>query len=296
MFLVPSAAISLSVLLIPLLDISTLDASLDFVIVAVYLFYGGLMIWVAVAYETEWMDQIPFHGLISANRTFLVAGVTIALSSLVDLAVYYDLAYRGGSISPQIVSLSNMVMLVALGISVLWMSGSSLLKAEEEPPPLASTEDDRAFDGMTQEEYIAHQEKIIMQLDQHMLNDKLYRDEDLSLNRFARKTLIPSRQISTAINNQRAMNVPQYVNTFRVIEACERLKVTDAPVTEIIYDVGFTTKSNFNREFQRVVGLSPSAYRRSGQFGSRLQDWPFIEILWLRPRHLGMARTSTMQT
>jgi AraC-like DNA-binding protein len=34
-------------------------------------------------------------------------------------------------------------------------------------------------------------------------------------------------------------------------------------VTEIMLEAGFQTKSNFNREFKRVTGLTPSDYRSS---------------------------------
>ncbi|MBB5533605.1 AraC-like DNA-binding protein [Rhizobium giardinii] len=32
-------------------------------------------------------------------------------------------------------------------------------------------------------------------------------------------------------------------------------------MTEIMFEAGFSTKSNFNREFRRVTGVSPSHYR-----------------------------------
>ena len=40
------------------------------------------------------------------------------------------------------------------------------------------------------------------------------------------------------------------------------LAATNAPITQILLDVGFQTKSNFNREFLRVTGLNPSAWRQ----------------------------------
>jgi AraC-like DNA-binding protein len=42
------------------------------------------------------------------------------------------------------------------------------------------------------------------------------------------------------------------------------LAFTDEPVTQVMFEAGFQTKSNFNREFLRVTGMSPSDYRRSG--------------------------------
>jgi AraC-like DNA-binding protein len=278
----PAFGIALFVLFIPWMNLPILDDMLDFIIVGVYLFYGGLMIWIAMSMETEWMDQLPFQRLISANRTFVVAGAAMLLSAAIDMIVFYDLISNGGNIAPEVVSLSNLMLLVALGISVLRMSGAAPSADPSRETPIKDVQtaklsmDEVLEDGMTREELLAQQTATLTQLDAYMLEHRIYRDENLSLDRLARRTLIPSRQISLVINNLRALNVPQYVNTFRIIEACERLKKTDAPITEIIYDVGFTTKSNFNREFQRIVGVSPSAWRRSNDFDNRPSDWPFV--------------------
>jgi AraC-like DNA-binding protein len=40
------------------------------------------------------------------------------------------------------------------------------------------------------------------------------------------------------------------------------LAETTTPVTEIMFDVGFQTKSNFNREFRRVTDMSPLEWRK----------------------------------
>jgi AraC-like DNA-binding protein len=71
------------------------------------------------------------------------------------------------------------------------------------------------------------------------------------------------RQISAAINRATGKNVSQYVNEFRIAEACALLVETDKPVTEIMLDVGFQTKSNFNREFRRVTNMTPVQWRQS---------------------------------
>jgi AraC-like DNA-binding protein len=40
--------------------------------------------------------------------------------------------------------------------------------------------------------------------------------------------------------------------------------VTPDAVTVIMLESGFGTKSNFNREFLLVTGMTPGAYRRAG--------------------------------
>lgn len=273
----PAFGLALFILFIPWIQLRVLDNMLDFIIVSVYLFYGGLMIWTALSMETEWMDQLPFQKLISANRTFIIAGTAMLLSALTDMIIFYSLASGRENISLEVVSLSNLMLLVALGISVLRMSNAAPDTVFISGIPASAPSACKEFGiGMTHEELVAMQTKTLTQLDKYMLERRIYRDENLSLDRLARRTLIPSRQISSTINNLHALNVPQYVNTFRIIEACERLKKTGAPVTEIIYAVGFTTKSNFNREFKRIVGVSPSAWRHSNDFGTCPSDWPFV--------------------
>ena len=90
----------------------------------------------------------------------------------------------------------------------------------------------------------------------------LYRDANLTLDRLARRAGISARQISGAINRTTGKNVSQYVNEFRIAEACQLLQSTDKPVTAIMFEAGFQTKSNFNREFRRVTGLSPVEWRQ----------------------------------
>ncbi|WP_245413393.1 helix-turn-helix domain-containing protein [Mangrovicella endophytica] len=88
-------------------------------------------------------------------------------------------------------------------------------------------------------------------------------DVDLNLDRIARRLRRPARDVSGAINRTRGMSVSQYVNGYRVERACRLLLDTADPITRIMLDAGFGTKSNFNREFQRVTGMTPSAYRRA---------------------------------
>ncbi len=47
----------------------------------------------------------------------------------------------------------------------------------------------------------------------------------------------------------------------RIIEASQQLLTTDLPVTEICYACGFNNLSNFNRQFKRMKGVSPRAFR-----------------------------------
>jgi AraC-like DNA-binding protein len=69
--------------------------------------------------------------------------------------------------------------------------------------------------------------------------------------------------VSRAVNRCHGVSVSQYVNGFRVKEAQRLLRDTEESVVQIALEAGFMTKSNFNREFLRVSGQSPTDWRRA---------------------------------
>ena len=52
----------------------------------------------------------------------------------------------------------------------------------------------------------------------------------------------------------------QFVNEFRISAACNKLLLDDFSISEVCYDVGFTNLSNFNRQFKKITGYTPSQY------------------------------------
>lgn len=53
----------------------------------------------------------------------------------------------------------------------------------------------------------------------------------------------------------------EFVNRVRIGQACGKLYATDDQVTTICYQVGFQNLANFNRQFLKMKGVTPSAYR-----------------------------------
>ena len=104
-------------------------------------------------------------------------------------------------------------------------------------------------------------------LDALLESRRLYLDPELTLTRLARALHVPAKQLSAAINRRTGGNVSRHVNGHRIREACGALEA-GASVTEAILASGFNTKSNFNREFRRVTGRTPSAWRSIGASGA----------------------------
>ena len=92
---------------------------------------------------------------------------------------------------------------------------------------------------------------------------RCYLDPNLSIDRIARKVAIPARKVSQAINHQTGVSVSVFINRYRIAFAKERLKNDDSTIIEIMYQSGFNTKSNFNKEFKRITGKAPRAWREA---------------------------------
>jgi AraC-like DNA-binding protein len=96
-------------------------------------------------------------------------------------------------------------------------------------------------------------------LDTAMKDSQPWLDPDLTLDRLARRLRLPVRAISRAINASTGGNASRYVNGFRIRHACALMR-KGASVTEAMLASGFNTKSNFNREFRRVMDMPPTEW------------------------------------
>ena len=53
-----------------------------------------------------------------------------------------------------------------------------------------------------------------------------------------------------------------FLNEIRVANACKLLRNEDLSVAMVAYECGFNNLSNFNRNFKKVRGCSPTEYRK----------------------------------
>ena len=103
--------------------------------------------------------------------------------------------------------------------------------------------------------------EMLATLDVFMNEKKIYTDSNLTLARVARRLSVPVRDVSSAINRITGENFSRYINGFRVRHAQDALRNTELPITEVMFDAGFVSKSSFNTEFRRITGQTPSQFR-----------------------------------
>lgn len=94
--------------------------------------------------------------------------------------------------------------------------------------------------------------------------EKPYLDDKLTLQKLAEQIGMPEKQLSVLINQHTGKHFFDFINEFRINKAKVLLK--DQPqltVLEILYEVGFNSKSSFYTAFKKETGVTPTDYRKS---------------------------------
>ncbi|MFC2101520.1 helix-turn-helix domain-containing protein [Bacteroidota bacterium] len=119
--------------------------------------------------------------------------------------------------------------------------------------------------GQTPEITDAEKIKTLEKIKGFMVEQEPYLDASLSIHDLSRQTNIPSRELSLAINHQLNKHFFDFVNEYRIEKAKQMLADSgkkELTVLEILYDVGFNSKSSFNTAFKKYTGYTPTEYRK----------------------------------
>ena len=99
----------------------------------------------------------------------------------------------------------------------------------------------------------------------YMQEHKPYLNHLLTLDNLAAQTFMPPRQLSQVINRHFNKNFFEFINSYRIEESKALLsKEENAKVTmlEVMAQAGFNSKATFNTFFKKVVGMTPTQYRK----------------------------------
>jgi AraC-like DNA-binding protein len=106
----------------------------------------------------------------------------------------------------------------------------------------------------------------ISTLKQYMIEKEPFLDPSLTIQELANQISIPVRDLSILINHHIDQHFFDFVNEYRIQKAMQILRdqsKKQLTVLEILYEVGFNSKSSFNTSFKKYTNLTPTAYRNS---------------------------------
>ena len=225
-----------------------LPSLLDVLIPLLFLGYGAAILWSCRAGP----DALPKLRLETGQmpvRVWVIIALSLIFSAFGDVTIVLAQIAGAAWLQPILISGYAAANLLIIGGLSLTEGLTSAPDAPAPPPPAADPGDPA----------------IMEKLSALMAAEQPYLDPDLTLVKLARKLGVPAKPLSAAINRTTGQSVSRFINDARIQAAQEALQ-SGARVTEAMLSAGFNTKSNFNREFLRVTGQSPSAWL-AGQGG-----------------------------
>lgn len=117
-------------------------------------------------------------------------------------------------------------------------------------------------DGAKDENYTNQ----INQLITYMENEKPYLKPSLTIRNLADQMGIKAKELSILINKKMGRHFFDFINGYRIEDAKNILinpTKKDVTILEILYEVGFSSKSSFNTAFKKHTGKTPTEFRKS---------------------------------
>jgi AraC-like DNA-binding protein len=142
--------------------------------------------------------------------------------------------------------------------AMMRVDGADLFPAAAEAAPPIAFSQPAADDAADQ--------KLIDALMRLMGEERVYRQENITIGALAGRLKIPEYRLRRLINQRlgyRNFNV--FLNNHRIEEAKAALAdpaQAEVPVITIAMDAGFQSLGPFNRAFKAVTGVTPTEYRR----------------------------------
>jgi AraC-like DNA-binding protein len=94
-------------------------------------------------------------------------------------------------------------------------------------------------------------------------------DQPLRIPELAARAGLSPFQLDQRIRALFGLSAGQYLSRVRIDRACDRLKHTDAALSDLALECGYADQAAFTRQFHKSVGLTPGAYRSATARGRK---------------------------
>lgn len=152
--------------------------------------------------------------------------------------------------------------------------GSPLEPAAVLPLPAMAAATDQAVPSPPSPEDEAEALRLLARLRRLMAEEKVYREEGLTVAALAERLDVPQYRLRQLINQRLGhRNFSTFVNGYRLEEAKAALADSaqaEVPILTIALDTGFQSIGPFNRAFKAHSGMTPTEFRRARLGGAPL--------------------------
>ncbi len=238
-----------------------------------YLFDSGLHVNLEEGRAVGFFHNLGSGAVYLWPMVILVASLTMARWNLLDLPG------RDKAVRPLIVGLamilgchSLIVLAMAVNSLALYQLGSTLLElfvlgwyffVVRRPEAFVQMRQAVETQSSKRMGVSPSEGEIIGSRLQLLESEKIYRDPRMSLAFLAKRIQLPGYQLSRYFNQVLQCRFSEWLNRLRVEDVCRELaRRPKARILDLAQEAGYSSKAVFNEQFRRILGVSPSHYRR----------------------------------
>ncbi len=214
-------------------------------------------------YETAASDRYSDSQKVTLGwlKTIIYFFLSLMLLSVVNVLLSFQAMKNA-----YFIGLAIMILLLLLFIIFV------LFKALRNPGFFSVWNEKEIGEAVHPDKYVSSQmpspekQLILEKLLQHMQSQKPYLEPDLTLEDLAAQIAIKPKLLSQVINELLQQNFFLFINHYRIEEAKRLLdnpKDKKITVLEVMYQVGFNSKSSFNTLFKKETGITPSEFKKN---------------------------------
>ncbi|WP_029269220.1 AraC family transcriptional regulator [Flavobacterium sp. KJJ] len=199
--------------------------------------------------------------LFQMTTVFLIAHCLVALKNLLRYSDYKQIfLWLNVIVGTGALFITCWLVMKALNHPELFRGINSRLKLTKDILPEV---EEKSQSSNIQDDVVLSK---ILALKEYMNQKEPFLDPSLTIQELANQIDIPVRDLSVLINHNMNQHFFDFVNEYRIQKAMRILKnplKSDLTVLEILYEVGFNSKSSFNTSFKKYTNLTPTAYRNA---------------------------------
>lgn len=206
-------------------------------------------------------STLTYKYLFQMTTVFLIAHGLVALKNLLRYSDYRQMfLWLNVVVGSVALFITCWLVMKALNHPELFRGINSKLQLTKDILPEV---EEKTASKNVQDDAISSQISI---LKQYMAQKEPFLDPSLTIQELANQIDIPVRDLSVLINHHMDQHFFDFVNEYRIQKAMGILKDqsrSQLTVLEILYEVGFNSKSSFNTSFKKHTNLTPTAYRNT---------------------------------
>lgn len=213
-----------------------------------------------------------FSSLEGRNLTWFewMIGLLIVIWAINVIILLDDVLFGVVKVSPDVQSVIEMTWVYILSFMVLWQQAifkpyrhwhpeTGIAEGSMEPVEPETQANGPKYQRSALDDQRSR--RIIAKIERAMSEDRLYRNQNFTLRNLSDHTRVSENYLSQVLNEQIGSNFYEYINHWRIKDACALLGESQMSIIEIGEEVGFNSRSTFNAAFKKETGLTPSDYR-----------------------------------